>query len=166
MNIDEISDSDSPTTPSPPRRRAGSSPPAIVPLDVAVSGSPSLSLKAPAAAASTLKANDPSFASIQGELFAKITAIVKSTPPSTDMQNPTWHEKILLYDPIVLEDLTAWLNEQGLRIDARRLKTKAKTKGRKKKDAGAAPAAAAAPAAERPAGTEKVEKRGRKKKTA
>jgi hypothetical protein len=28
--------------------------------------------------------------------------------------NPTWHEKILLYDPIILEDLTAWLNVEGL----------------------------------------------------
>ncbi|KAG9790349.1 hypothetical protein KCU88_g1233, partial [Aureobasidium melanogenum] len=26
---------------------------------------------------------------------------------------PTWREKILMYDPIVLEDLTAWLNTQG-----------------------------------------------------
>lgn len=28
----------------------------------------------------------------------------------------TWHEKILLYDPIVLEDLTSWLNTEGLDI--------------------------------------------------
>lgn len=26
---------------------------------------------------------------------------------------PTWREKILMYDPIVLEDLTAWLNTTG-----------------------------------------------------
>lgn len=135
MNIDEISDSDSPATPSPSRQRAGSSPPALMPLDVAVAGSPSLSAKAPAAVASTLKPNDPSFAAIQDQLFPEITATVKSTPPSTDLKNPTWHEKILLYDPIVLEDLTAWLNEQGLRIETQRLKVKPKTRGRKKKDA-------------------------------
>jgi hypothetical protein len=29
-------------------------------------------------------------------------------------RDPTWHEKILLYDPIVLEDLAAWLNTVGL----------------------------------------------------
>ena len=36
---------------------------------------------------------------------------------STDrnhQSNPTWHEKILLYDPITLEDLTVWLNTEGL----------------------------------------------------
>lgn len=27
--------------------------------------------------------------------------------------NPTWHEKILMYDPIVFEDFTAWLNTEG-----------------------------------------------------
>ncbi len=51
------------------------------------------------------------------------------------MTNPSWHEKILLYDPIVLEDLTAWLNQQGLRFEIERLKPKTKTRGRKKKDA-------------------------------
>ncbi|KIW88336.1 uncharacterized protein Z519_10904 [Cladophialophora bantiana CBS 173.52] len=28
--------------------------------------------------------------------------------------SPTWHEKILMYDPIVLEELTVWLNTEGL----------------------------------------------------
>ena len=27
--------------------------------------------------------------------------------------SPTWREKILMYDPIVLEELTAWLNTEG-----------------------------------------------------
>ena len=36
-------------------------------------------------------------------------------PPSRDHQrDPTWYEKILMYDPIVLEDLAAWLNTEGL----------------------------------------------------
>ncbi len=29
--------------------------------------------------------------------------------------SPTWREKILMYDPIVLEDLTLWLNTVGFR---------------------------------------------------
>jgi Slx4 endonuclease len=34
------------------------------------------------------------------------------------LRDPTWHEKILLFDPIILEDLTAWLNMEGLgRVD-------------------------------------------------
>ncbi|KAK4937451.1 5'-flap endonuclease [Elasticomyces elasticus] len=32
---------------------------------------------------------------------------------SSDDTIPTWREKILMYDPIVLEDLTVWLNTKG-----------------------------------------------------
>lgn len=42
--------------------------------------------------------------------FEYITRAVKSAPRTTDPTNPSWHEKILLYDPIILEDLTTWLN--------------------------------------------------------
>ena len=31
-------------------------------------------------------------------------------------KSPTWHQKILMYDPIVLEDLTVWLNTEGLNL--------------------------------------------------
>ncbi|KAL8696511.1 MAG: hypothetical protein Q9224_002757 [Gallowayella concinna] len=47
-------------------------------------------------------------------LFPIITKAVTSYPPTHDLQNLTWFEKMLLYDPIVLEDLTEWLNSQGL----------------------------------------------------
>ncbi|SCO07550.1 uncharacterized protein FFB20_12873 [Fusarium fujikuroi] len=43
-------------------------------------------------------------------LFDHITNAVTSAPRTTDPQEPSWHEKILIYDPIVLEDLAAWLN--------------------------------------------------------
>ncbi|KAF7553754.1 hypothetical protein G7Z17_g3416 [Cylindrodendrum hubeiense] len=46
----------------------------------------------------------------QKTLFDHITQAIKSTPRTLDPLNPSWHEKILLYDPIVLEDLAAWLN--------------------------------------------------------
>ncbi|KAL7929445.1 hypothetical protein V8C35DRAFT_197096 [Trichoderma chlorosporum] len=42
--------------------------------------------------------------------YEYITKAVQSAPRTTDPENPSWHEKMLLYDPIVLEDLTAWLN--------------------------------------------------------
>ena len=43
---------------------------------------------------------------------------------------------MLMYDPIVVEDLTSWLNEQGLRVEIRRHKPKGmKKRGRKRKDA-------------------------------
>jgi hypothetical protein len=81
-----------------------------------------------------LKNSDPQWTSVSAALFPQITKVVKATPPSTDLANPTWHEKILLYDPIVLEDLTAWLNGQGVRVETRKVKAKAKKKGKKKLD--------------------------------
>lgn len=50
----------------------------------------------------------------QSALFSHITRAVTSAPRTTDPQNPSWHEKMLMYDPIILEDLTAWLNEGQL----------------------------------------------------
>ncbi|CCU77968.1 hypothetical protein BGHDH14_bgh04144 [Blumeria hordei DH14] len=47
-------------------------------------------------------------------LFSHITSAIKNTKPSDDCSNPTWYEKMLLYDPIVLEDLTIWLNTGAL----------------------------------------------------
>ncbi|KAG8163713.1 hypothetical protein KVR01_007010 [Diaporthe batatas] len=46
----------------------------------------------------------------QSELFSHITRAVTSAPRTTDPENPSWHEKMLMYDPIILEDLAAWLN--------------------------------------------------------
>ncbi|KAL2131276.1 hypothetical protein VTI74DRAFT_5307 [Chaetomium olivicolor] len=46
----------------------------------------------------------------QVSLFRYITQAVVTAPRSTDPANPSWHEKMLMYDPIILEDLTAWLN--------------------------------------------------------
>ncbi|KAL8808214.1 MAG: hypothetical protein Q9182_000278 [Xanthomendoza sp. 2 TL-2023] len=46
--------------------------------------------------------------------FPMITKAVTSYPPRHDIHNLTWFEKMLLYDPIVLEDLTGWLNSEGL----------------------------------------------------
>ncbi|KAF4124988.1 endonuclease regulatory subunit [Geosmithia morbida] len=43
-------------------------------------------------------------------LFDKVTRAVTTAPRSTDPANPSWYEKILMYDPIVLEDITGWLN--------------------------------------------------------
>ncbi|KAL6891865.1 hypothetical protein GGI43DRAFT_200858 [Trichoderma evansii] len=42
--------------------------------------------------------------------YEYITKAVQSAPRTKDPTNPSWHEKILLYDPIVLEDFTTWLN--------------------------------------------------------
>lgn len=138
VNIDEISDDpDAPTTPSPPRRRATSSPSPLQPLELAITA------EAPTIISTTkLKCDDPAWSSIATTLFPKISAAIRSTPPTSDLQNPSWYEKILLYDPIVLEDLTAWLNEKGVRLEIRKLKSiPSRTKSRKRKvqtDAGGA----------------------------
>lgn len=47
---------------------------------------------------------------IKPDVFAQITTHIRSLPPTRDPANPTWHEKILMYDPLVLEDFTSYLN--------------------------------------------------------
>jgi hypothetical protein len=46
----------------------------------------------------------------EAELFRYITLAVTTAPRSKDPQNPSWHEKMLMYESIILEDLAAWLN--------------------------------------------------------
>jgi hypothetical protein len=46
----------------------------------------------------------------QASLFEHITKAVLSAPRSNDVANPSWYEKMLLYDPVVVEDLAVWLN--------------------------------------------------------
>ncbi|MCJ1389974.1 5'-flap endonuclease, partial [Xylographa bjoerkii] len=100
---DDIEDPNPPPTPSPPRRRTPISPPQALPL------------ANPALATTTKILLRDSFSSqTQPDLFAKITEAVTTFPPTHDPKNLTWYEKILLYDPIVLEDLATWLNTEGL----------------------------------------------------
>ncbi|KAI1138154.1 hypothetical protein F5Y05DRAFT_52500 [Hypoxylon sp. FL0543] len=83
---------------SPDRDRIFSSPPAV---DLSISEEADMSL--------TLSPTDQ-----QAELFKHITRAVTSAPRSRDPTQPSWHEKMLLYDPIVLEDLATWLNAGAL----------------------------------------------------
>ncbi|KAI0204667.1 hypothetical protein F4808DRAFT_414488 [Astrocystis sublimbata] len=46
----------------------------------------------------------------QTELFKQITKAVTSAPRTKDPSKPSWHEKMLLYDPIILEEFASWLN--------------------------------------------------------
>ncbi|MCJ1382956.1 5'-flap endonuclease [Xylographa soralifera] len=100
---DDIEDPNPPPTPSTPRRRTPLSPPQA------------LSLANPALAATKKVQVSTSFSSqTHPDLFAKMTEAVTTFPPTHDPKNLTWYEKILLYDPIVLEDLATWLNTEGL----------------------------------------------------
>lgn len=47
-------------------------------------------------------------------LHALITLAVTTFPPTHSATDPSFYERILLYEPIVLEDLTRWLNTVGL----------------------------------------------------
>ncbi|KAH7368011.1 hypothetical protein B0T11DRAFT_276293 [Plectosphaerella cucumerina] len=46
----------------------------------------------------------------QSSLMSCITQAVQSAPPTKDPAQPSWHEKMLMYEPVILEDLAAWLN--------------------------------------------------------
>ncbi|KAG4430423.1 hypothetical protein IFR05_014093 [Cadophora sp. M221] len=97
---EDIFDSEPILTPSPPRRRT--SPKKTKALTLKISSSPSdASLEL-------------SPTSSQRLLFKHISSAVTNAPQAKDSSNPSWHEKILLYDPITLEDLTIWLNTGAL----------------------------------------------------
>ncbi|TKX23386.1 Slx4 endonuclease-like protein [Elsinoe australis] len=132
-DIDEISDSE-PSLPalSPPRRSASSLPSSprkldLTPGPVSKSASqPSVSIAAPSMlplTATTISAV-PTEADVQDAkaqeqkvLFKTISRVVKAAPRTRDITRPSWHEKMLMYDPVVLEDLTAWLVGQGVKPD-------------------------------------------------
>ncbi|KAI0023716.1 hypothetical protein F4780DRAFT_20014 [Xylariomycetidae sp. FL0641] len=56
----------------------------------------------------------PSPTDQQTQLFKHVTKAVTSAPRSRDPSNPSWHEKMLLYDPVIVEDLAVWLNSGEL----------------------------------------------------
>ncbi|PNS13926.1 Peptidyl-prolyl cis-trans isomerase [Sphaceloma murrayae] len=118
-DIDEISDSE-PSLPalSPPRRSASSPPSSPRKLDLIHGTSkPSESVVvAPASTVLTEEQIQSRKAEEQAALFKAISRTVKSAPRTRDPSRPSWYEKMLLYDPIVLEDLTGWLVEQGIQV--------------------------------------------------
>jgi hypothetical protein len=98
--VDEIFDSDTAITPSPPRRHASQI------------GTPPLPLQLSSSASIDHRELSPG--SSQVIVFKHITKAVMNDTPSKDSSNPSWHEKVLLYDPIILDDLTVWLNTGAL----------------------------------------------------
>ncbi|GAM86373.1 hypothetical protein ANO11243_043870 [Dothideomycetidae sp. 11243] len=96
QDIDEISDSEPHASPPSPARSTGAPSP-VQQLQLSPSTTPQEKTE-------------------HETLFRTITRIVKSAPRGRIAQ-PSWYEKMLLYDPVVLEDLTAWLVAQGVRPD-------------------------------------------------
>ena len=99
LAADEIYDS-SPQTPSPPRRRSPPKSPGQLPLSQPLSTS--ILTKVPLEKAAQIR------------LFENISRAIKTFPPTSDPKNLTFHEKMLMYEPVVLEDLAIWLNAEGL----------------------------------------------------
>lgn len=107
IHIDEIEDSEPEISPSPPRRKKKAQ---ISALELVSSqGEVIEEFEEPP----EKRDAKTQFEKQKDEVYAKITKIVKNTPRTTVPSKPSWHEKILLYDPIVLEDFTEWLNSQG-----------------------------------------------------
>ena len=52
------------------------------------------------------------WASSKSLVFKKITAAIRALPPTASPKEPSWHEKILLYDAIVVEDFAAFLSKE------------------------------------------------------
>jgi hypothetical protein len=113
IDIDEILDSEEEIfellSPTPPRvRKLQDSPP------LPIAYNPESALGAPTAQDLTqvfrIFTAQLEWASIKPTVFASITSHVRSIAPTTDPKAPSWHEKILMYDPIILEDFTTYLN--------------------------------------------------------
>ncbi|OJD10643.1 hypothetical protein AJ78_08401 [Emergomyces pasteurianus Ep9510] len=78
-------------------------------LDIRASATPMVIRSGKTSSSITSAVNLPS-------LSSQITEAIKSQPRSrafNGLKQPTWYEKILMYDPIQLEDLAVWLNTDG-----------------------------------------------------
>ncbi|KAF2678862.1 hypothetical protein K458DRAFT_480656 [Lentithecium fluviatile CBS 122367] len=116
-NVEEILDSEDDTalSPTPPRfRKLEDSPP----LQFAPNPPhpPPPAAKDAATPILLIPESHLHFANIKSTLYTRITNLIRSLPPTTHPTKPSWHEKILMYDAVVLEDFTAFLNSHpGIR---------------------------------------------------
>jgi hypothetical protein len=118
IDIDEILDSEDEVmqtlSPTPPRTHnfANSQPlPLVLTSPTRAKSTKSKSDVDPnVVSVHNIPSNHLEWTGIKGNVFSSITAHILSLPPSTDPKKPTWHEKILMYDPIVLEEFTSYLN--------------------------------------------------------
>lgn len=140
-DIDEIEDSEEEISPSPPRRKkiSAASPSLTLSLSQEAPATESAPAEVLAPVSPSRKRKGKSTSHIPKEsletVYPQITKAVKAAPPSHDPLKPSWHEKMLLYDPIVVEDFTKWLNGKEIRVGVVVPVPKpAKKRGKKKKD--------------------------------
>lgn len=55
-------------------------------------------------------------AQIHAAIHCPLETVDKTINSRNHRESPTWREKILMYDPIVLEELTLWLNTDGFKM--------------------------------------------------
>lgn len=105
QKVEEIEDSEEEVIPSPSRLHTRYTSTDNQPLPVSTAQSPTRSSR-----------TDPSSRTSLPDLAAQITKAVRAQRRSisSGRTRPSWHEKILMYDPIILEDFAAWLNIEGL----------------------------------------------------
>lgn len=114
--IDEIEDSEEEIIPSPTRmrmQRQNSS----RPTTPAISCLPlSNKTKRPSTKTKASTFDEPTLLELQSSITKAIHLQARPKRPlGNSSRSPplTWHEKILLYEPIILEDFTTWLNTEG-----------------------------------------------------
>lgn len=140
-DIDEIEDSEEEISPSPPRRKkiSAASPSLTLSLSQEAPAAESAPAEALAPVSPSRKRKGKNTSHIPKEsleaVCPQITTAVKAAPPSHDPLKPSWYEKMLLYDPIVVEDFTKWLNGKEIRVGVVVPVPKpAKKRGKKKQD--------------------------------
>ncbi|KAF2623145.1 hypothetical protein BU25DRAFT_401360 [Macroventuria anomochaeta] len=116
IDIEEILDSEDEAleafSPTPPRvRKLQDSPPLPLAFDQEPSAPNKVQVDEPGITPIfRIFTSHLEWANIKPSICTAITAHIRSIPPTTDPKKPSWHEKILMYDPIILEDFTAYLN--------------------------------------------------------
>ncbi|KAE8358960.1 structure-specific endonuclease subunit slx4 [Aspergillus caelatus] len=110
INVEEIEDSEEETLPSPSRvlnryTHQPSETRQVLPISETLC-SPSRTNKSTTKNNATLNQEQP-------DLADQILKAMHAQPAGTPSR-PSWHEKILMYDPIILEDFATWLNTEGL----------------------------------------------------
>ena len=112
--IEEIEDSEPDLTPSPPRRKSSQKAPLDLVSNLAIAEvADSTNSSKPCG---TKQASHAAWSAMAAALYPQVTALIKNEPPSRGVDSMTWNEKILMYDPIVADELAQWLNARGVRV--------------------------------------------------
>ncbi|KAE8146440.1 hypothetical protein BDV25DRAFT_132928 [Aspergillus avenaceus] len=104
IDVEEIQDSEEETIPSPSHYTFH--PPTTKHLPISTTPSSPSRPRAKTSRSKTTTSPD---------LAEQITKAVRAQVPGTPSR-PSWHEKIIMYDPIVLDDFAIWLNTEGLNL--------------------------------------------------